>query len=46
MYTFLKRLQSCKAQLSKQQFKTIRGQALSGDIGGAEKGLNRILRRK
>lgn len=46
MHTFLKRLKSCKAQLSKQQFKTIRGQALSGDVAAAEKGLNRILRRK
>ena len=32
--------------LTRQQIKTLRGQALSGDIDGAIKGLERILGRK
>ncbi len=32
--------------LTRQQMKTLRGQALSGDIDGAVKGLERLLGRK
>ena len=32
--------------LTRQQIKTLRGQALAGDIDGAIKGLERILGRK
>jgi len=31
-----------KHRLSKQQIKTLRGQALSGDLAGARKGLERL----
>ena len=32
--------------LTRQQIKTLRGQALAGDIDGAIKGLERLLERK
>ncbi len=32
--------------LSIQEFKTIKGQALAGDVDGARRGLNRLLRKK
>ncbi len=35
-----------KYEFSKQQIKTLRGQALAGDVVGAKKGLERLLRRK
>ena len=39
----LKRYEKC---LDRQQFKTLRGQALAGDVDGAEKGLARLLNRR
>ena len=42
-------LQAIKAnagRLPRQQVKTLRGQALAGDIDGAIKGLEKILKRK
>lgn len=42
-------LQAIKAnagRLTRQQVKTLRGQALAGDIDGAIKGLEKILKRK
>ena len=39
----LKRLNSAKAALSSQQYKTIRGQIIAGDLFGADKGLRKIL---
>ena len=38
--SFMKKLKNSRPYLSKQQYRTIKGQALSGDIDGAEKGLN------
>lgn len=32
--------------ISKQQYKTFKGQVLSGDILGAAKGLNKLMKRK
>ncbi len=32
--------------LTRQQFKTLKGQILSGDTDGFQKGMERILRRK
>ncbi|MDL2206250.1 hypothetical protein LJC33_04985 [Eubacteriales bacterium OttesenSCG-928-N13] len=48
MTAFLKRLKHHHAhsRLTRQQLLTLRGQALAGDLTGAEKGLERILRRK
>ena len=44
LWSFLKRLKN--SGLTKQQFKTIRGQALAGDLQGAQKGLDRLMREK
>lgn len=35
-----------KNQLTKQQYKTLKGQAIAGDTLGAIKGLNKLLNRK
>ena len=43
---FMKKLKNNRPYLSKQQYRTIKGQALSGDIDGAEKGLNSLLNRR
>lgn len=42
---FLKALKQNKERLTRQQVKTLRGQALSGDIKGASKGLEKILQK-
>lgn len=34
-----------RGNLTPQQFRTLKGQILAGDVGGAEKGLQRLLRR-
>lgn len=43
--SFMRKLKNSRQYLSKQQYRTIRGQALSGDVDGAQKGLNSLLRR-
>lgn len=43
---FMKLLKSNKDNLTRQQYKTVRGQALSGDIDGARKGLAKLLKRR
>lgn len=43
---FLDRLNSVRRQLGRDAYLTLKGQALSGDIEGAVKGLGRILTRK
>ena len=43
---FLHKLKKCNSKLTWQEFKTLRGQALAGDVEGATKGLDVILRRK
>jgi hypothetical protein len=42
---FIKSLQKYQSMLSKQQLKTLRGQALSGNLTGAQKGLDRLLKK-
>lgn len=42
---FLRKLRACNGCLSRQQYKTLRGQAIAGDIAGANKGLEMLLRR-
>ena len=42
---FLRLLGSYRTQISKQTLKTLRGQALSGDIEGAMRGLTHILQK-
>lgn len=39
----MKHLKSKREQLTPQQYRTIKGQILSGNIPGALKGLNRVL---
>ena len=39
----LKKLRKYGKYLTRQQFKTIKGQILSGDTEGASKGLNKLL---
>lgn len=43
---FLKRLKIFKKVLTRQERKTLKGQALSGDLDGAKKGLDKILKGK
>lgn len=43
---FLKRLKIFKKVLTVQERKTLQGQALSGDLAGAKKGLDKILKGK
>lgn len=42
---FLRQLRKHHRRLTRQQIRTLRGQALHGDIIGAYEGLNTILRR-
>ena len=42
---FMNLLKNYRHQLSFQQFSTLRGQARSGDIDAAYKGLQKLLRR-
>ena len=42
---FLEKLRKVQNKLNVQTYKTLRGHALSGDVQGAEKGLQRVLRR-
>lgn len=43
---FLKSLKANKGNLTRQQFRTIKGQALAGDIEGAKKGMYKLLERR
>ena len=46
IHVFIKSLKKHQGRLSKQQLKTLRGQALSGNLAGAKKGLTKLLRRE
>lgn len=39
-------LKACRDRLTKQQYKTLKGQILAGDGEGAMKGLRRLLQRR
>ena len=45
MYTTIKMFDKNKSKLTKQQYKTLRGQCLAGDVEGAIRGYYKILRR-
>ena len=45
MYSVIKMLDKNRHRMSKQQYKTLRGQCLAGDTDGALKGFYRILKR-
>ena len=42
---FILLLKEQKPHLTKQQFKTLKGQALAGDVIGANKGLHKLIER-
>jgi len=44
--TFLRDLGNVKDRLTPQELRTLKGQALSGDVNGATKGLARLLAQK
>ncbi len=41
---FFKLLDGYRARLTLQQYRTLRGQAASGDVNGAKRGLERLIR--
>ncbi|WP_307992278.1 hypothetical protein [uncultured Clostridium sp.] len=41
----MKQLNENKNILTKQQYRTLKGQAVAGDVAGANKGLMKFLRR-
>ncbi len=41
-----KLLKDSREYLTHQQYKTIKGQIIAGDVEGARKGLHRLLRKK
>lgn len=43
---FLKMLNQCKSDFTRQEYRTFRGQMLAGDVDGAIKGMNRLMRKK
>jgi hypothetical protein len=45
MYRAVKIIEKNRHRLTRQQFKTLRGQCLAGDAEGALKGFYKILRR-
>lgn len=45
MYQCLKKLKANAYMLTKQQYRTLKGQILSGNIAGFEKGLSTIKER-
>lgn len=43
---FLKELKNCRSRLTEQQYRTIKGQALKGNVMDARKGLQKVLKRR
>ena len=43
---FLDTLNANRKNITRQQYRTIKGQAFAGDINGAEKGLHKLLDRR
>ena len=42
---FVTELKKHRLELTRQQMQTLRGQALAGDVEGARRGLEKVLRR-
>lgn len=42
----MKQLNQNKNILTKQQYKTLKGQSVAGDVSGANKGLMKLLQRR
>ena len=45
MYMAIKYIKSHRKKLTAQQYRTLKGQCIAGDIDGALKGLDKILSR-
>lgn len=45
MVNAIRRLKKYRGVLTKQQYKTLKGQIIAGDKKGAMKGLNKLLKR-
>lgn len=45
IHRFVKRLAAYKGRIPPQQLKTLRGQALAGDVAGAQRGLERTCKK-
>ncbi len=43
---FIKKLKANSPILTRQEFRTLKGQAIKGDVEGAKKGLAKLLERK
>lgn len=43
---FIKKLKSNSPILTRQEFRTLKGQAINGDLIGAKKGLEKLIERK
>ena len=43
---FMQLLNRHQKRLTRQQIRTLKGQAINGDITGAEKGLNKLLKKE
>lgn len=43
---FMRTLKANQKNLTRQQYRTIKGQAFAGDVKGAEKGLYKLLERR
>jgi hypothetical protein len=46
MVSFMYILKQNRSKLSAQQYRTLKGQAVSGNVDAAHKGLHKILRRR
>ncbi|WP_196809836.1 hypothetical protein [Butyrivibrio sp. MB2005] len=43
---FLRALKKKKNKMSAQEYRTLKGQALKGDINAASKGMSKVVRRR
>lgn len=43
---FMEQLKSNKTKITRQQFRTLKGQAIAGDVDAAQKGLNKLMNRR
>ena len=45
MYELLHELKLYRKYMTRQQYRSLKGQAIRGDVAGAEKGLQNLLRK-
>ncbi len=46
LYELIRELKVCRSFLTPQEYRTLKGQAIRGDVEGAEKGLQRLRQRR